>query len=636
MDPASGSVRMRPKGDLEQATKPQRRPSLQLQLPHHTQSASSSAPFAQLPTNLISENAYRPPGSSGLQLEQEEPLSSWPGGMTSRPLANLEEQTNGSAGVQLLPPGDAGPKQAGGQSHFLDRLSSIELLFLISSLMFLVLLALGLATSYYCLSSGAKRGRARRRRAAQLPSLASRRPGDSTGAASLGPALLLSGSGGGGGGQRTLSADEMLKRQQQQRHVYPASGHAHAPTAGWPAAQAAPLLYAGGKQVTPLRRAHTQTVGRAPLQSSSSPDEATSDLSSGHQVLLPASSTRPSHQALGGATHSLGRPTKTATLRPLVLGRRGTSSAAGQPAETVYAERLGQTSANTLGRRYQQQHHQRHLDALGRISGPSAAKPQEATYAASYGLNGRQGRQTGPARARQWTGGRRGDTGSHTLGPECDQSGAASGAGSQPRLVLQCIDDTFITKFTEVEEQEYTKSDSMNVPLSWADWAAASNAALRAEVASRPSASARLPSASSTSISSAGSTADEEDDEARSLQQANLRSLTELDVNFAKSLLRGSSGTAFGEQHGEQQEPTAASSTLQSRGQTGAPRSRPEEAGSDLVISPEYDWPGGSSPAPNSSAAKGAISAQDKDSRPLRLTIGRPPSAQSHESISYV
>lgn len=201
----------------------------------------------------------------------------------------------------------------------------------------------------------------------------------------------------------------------------------------------------------------------------------------------------------------------------------------------------------------------------------------------------------------------------------------SSFAAHKPRLILKSIDDTFITNVTEIHEQEYMKSDAMGKPMSWADWAAASNAAARRS---------RL---GQTRGQQREEETDEDDAEACGFHQANLRSLTELDVNFAKSLQRSRSDDRLGQMTtdgaSEVMDGGSKKRRLGEANDKEQTNGEQQESMVDLVISPEYDCP---ETTATSSSAPEPKEEMATDTAGLRLTSGRPPSTQSRESISYV
>lgn len=126
-----------PVGGLQRSNKRNRPPNYE---------PGATGNIESLSDNLIvapakSADLFRPRASSNAQFD---------------PLANGSLSGN----IQLEPTGTGNSRQPAGS--YLERLSSVELLFLISSLMFLVLLALGLAGSFYCFRrQAAQQSRAR-------------------------------------------------------------------------------------------------------------------------------------------------------------------------------------------------------------------------------------------------------------------------------------------------------------------------------------------------------------------------------------------------------------------------------------------------------------------------------------------
>lgn len=107
-------------------------------------------------------------------------------------------------------------------------------------------------------------------------------------------------------------------------------------------------------------------------------------------------------------------------------------------------------------------------------------------------------------------------------------------------IVLKSIEDAYITKFTEIYEQEYMKRDSTR-PLAFNEWRAMQprgNIVGRDNNESESSESVGVSGGGGGKLVSAHTTSDEDDEEQRyqSTGATNLRSLTELDVNFAKSM----------------------------------------------------------------------------------------------------
>lgn len=230
----------------------------------------------------------------------------------------------------------------------------------------------------------------------------------------------------------------------------------------------------------------------------------------------------------------------------------------------------------------------------------------------------------------------------------------------QPKLVLKSIEDAFITNYTEIREQEYMERDNRR-PFSLAEW----RAVLARSSATPKSAAPNVAAADTNNNNEERATSkhfsadvceqtqdDDDDDEdllpaqldrRKSSTQTNLRSLTELDVNFAKSLL---APVLAQQQQQLKTEPpdaalrhTASDSKLdertpnephadkQSKSDSGAPAIAQQHSDSthnkqpsspDLIISPDY------------------VDQTDSNTR-LRLHVGTPDNAVSpHDSVSYV
>ena len=480
------------------------------------------------------------------------------------------------------------PTATANSAGLLDGLSSVELLLLISSLMFLVLLALGLAAGYLCLSSS------RRRR------------------------------------ERT---------RQHQRQLYKSHRHQHRPfvvpksLGGAPPAGPASSLYnwpvsyeqqqqqltgaGGGQQAAQVQQ---QTV-RCAAPSLSPADDATSDMSA--RVLLPP---QQNPSSLGRRQHrqlieEMRRQQQQ--QRPQVLGRRETNT--------------HQHYQASLGRRRQQPQQQQQyfneafdeleLDSDNTESSPQGRRGQQLRAHSMQALAGGQPPQ--PLRVRQWSQAANGSLepgGPSLLARQARhdyQADASPPVPHKPRLLLQSIDDTFITKVTEVHEQEWMKRDEMDKPLGWPQWAAASARASRRRRRDRDG--EHEPS----SIESADNERRQTDDEGQR-HKSKLRSLTELDVNFAKSLRRTLPKASEAEAEVAKR-PAGATSGAQQQAALSS-----ESA--DLVISPEYDCPTESLQQQQQQQQEAGSKRLEAPPPPhgLRLNTGRSPSADSHESISYV
>lgn len=193
------------------------------------------------------------------------------------------------------------------------------------------------------------------------------------------------------------------------------------------------------------------------------------------------------------------------------------------------------------------------------------------------------------------------------------------------KLFLKSIEDSYITKFTEIEEKEYTKRDSLR-PLGLAEW--------REKIAEQKERRKRDQQAdevddddssykSSSSSSAAGeneaqppgpvlksssvviSPDGQQQEQEYVSASTNLRSLTELDVNFAKSLLRVAPPT-------KKEEPESARQTSDKKSATTNKQEQEEEEEEepDLIVSTEYDL--------------------------HRLELTEEPTGASRNSVSYV
>lgn len=174
-----------------------------------------------------------------------------------------------------------------------------------------------------------------------------------------------------------------------------------------------------------------------------------------------------------------------------------------------------------------------------------------------------------------------------------DQFELNNNSEAEPKLVLKSIEDSYITNYTEISEQEYMKRDSRK-PLSLAEWRS-----LRRQ--STTNASDQSTSSSEKDLRSVGLS--DQDEKVRN----NLRSLTEVDVNFARSMAGQSDKLADNK------------AELEAGKQTESP---------DLILSPDYDHgeQDESAKAPESKAKE----------QPQRLELIRGADSESHNSVSYV
>lgn len=451
---------------------------------------------------------------------------------------------------------------------FLDRLTSLELLFLVSSLMFLVLLALGLLGTYYCF---------RRRR----------RPSSSHQASAILSGRKRRGYLGPVGGRAARQALERAfqvpaadvgalrqhhQRQQQQQYGHPAGSyyHAHlshpAPSSSSPESDLSQqvLLPAGGQPIMRPTFGDTQkhyhssqhvqpVVGRrdGALYGYAQPNIG------GHLATLGRKSQQQQHQQHYLQPAELSRHLQR--HQPATLGRASAREPllklAPQlvrelPAEAAHrqvefsadplqharhhqaalsrARSLQQLQADSsqpngrhldgwqsLSRRHQHQQQQVRLvpvqarrssssarpRQMPKVPGPALARPKPLEFQRDHRLNTWADEQRTSASS----------SSSSSSDNEIELNNNDSNhlaANKQPRLYLKSIEDSFITNVTEIHEQEYEKRDS-RMALSWAQWRA------------------RQPVDQQTG-------GRHHDDDPYPSNQANLRSLTELDVNFAK------------------------------------------------------------------------------------------------------
>lgn len=110
----------------------------------------------------------------------------------------------------------------------------------------------------------------------------------------------------------------------------------------------------------------------------------------------------------------------------------------------------------------------------------------------------------------------------------------------KPKILLKSIEDSYVTNYTEIHEQEYIKQEAKR-NMTMAEWRA-----LQPERKQRRRRRANGDDSKGSRQTSDDNTDDTDDDQGAGLHegeqpyqstQTNLRSLTELDVNFAKSLL---------------------------------------------------------------------------------------------------
>ena len=609
--------------------------------------------------------------------------------------ADLMNQRNS---LDLSNPERTQQQQQQQQQTFLERLSSVELLFLISCLMFLVLLVFGLVASYYCFRRQANRN-ANQRASAILKR--KRRFVGPTGAlgqqAAISPAGL----------QQRLYRHHQQQQQQQHFQRPPSSPESDLSGRGLLAGRPYMLNRAfvtdSGAYLKPVYAGPQPANGRAGQQrfwsAEQKPIVGRREASTGGQQLdgqlgyaagrqqrhlLPAARHRQAMAAAAAANGQSGwssmRPARSNadfspasqqeerlfaghSHEPLLLF--GPDYPASSSARPQLAAQTKEAAKCALVSKARQVHAARTSPSLWRaksLSSVQAGEPrtwQRDNTRAGGTLsrhelflqgNGKQRLclRGGEPAARQLGRFRQESDERPELSSESETAERASGAGSsninaigagQPpresKILLKSIEDSYITNFTEIHEQEYMKRDSRR-PLNLAEWR-------RAIQLGGPRAASRGGGSSeSESGSGGGSGGDsdgfaserEQEDEAERYQsaQTNLRSLTELDVNFAKSLLMparpsrslaGSSSSGSGSDSGDgntnrsagrqadapkaDEGDSAASRGAELRAPTEAVQAtateRPQSP--DLILSPDYDYSrlelgGSSSPANNS------------------------------------
>lgn len=150
------------------------------------------------------------------------------------------------------------------------------------------------------------------------------------------------------------------------------------------------------------------------------------------------------------------------------------------------------------------------------------------------------------------------------------------------RLVLKRIDDSYVTNITEIVEKEYLERDSTR-PLGWAEWRRAAHEAAATGNSRNRSRAKRQNEDRATSSDSDDS---DGDNNYRSSMLASaagggMRSLTEVDVDFTRSLMRNAPV-------GGGQRIVAAE-----RGTNPKAADDKDQDDDDLMISPEYDCDNG-------------------------------------------
>lgn len=642
--------------------------------------------------------------------QQNSPDRTWPATTANgaRQNADLIDQRSSLSPTDAFfngQPTRASTGGGGGMAGYFERLSSIELLFLISSLMFLILLALGLAGGYFCF----RRQAANERRASAIlrrkrrfmgagggggaagfiapppPSSAgllqaaqaaaslrqshpqyqphqplyfqhqrhhvAAPPSTSSPESDLSARGLLASTGGASG---------HLRRPHEQQHAaYMFSNRAFVPDAGH-RSMGHKRAYGGGTSspAPPPVLGRRADVGRHAHQSYRSVAQARPV--EGRHALMPA---RKHHQlystsdnlAAHIAKHGAGgrqqglhwaqqvrvdgtyaaQPTDTNAEGPLAgLSRaKSLSCVAGQQVPDLVSQFEGSSSkggrrrwqplpiGGTLARyqrakeshRAQHPHHHdgRHsrLDSLLAAAADQSRVHRSPSPAGNAWLQMSSDSEIEPNNNNN-SDSRIGDK----QAPASKQ--ALKGEG---KLFLKSIEDSYITKFTEVEQQEYMKRDSLR-PLGLTEWrekiaeqqqrryrraeqpaadesASAGHHQEQQAQISRPlvsEASSYRSSASETSempsiVQATPAAGEAPPMTGNSLDEAeyrstntNLRSLTELDVNFAKSLLRTNRPASFSTKT-QDSEVNQTSQKLE----PGSGQKAMEDC--DLVVSPEYD-----------------------------------------------
>ena len=514
---------------------------------------------------------------------------------------NLLFRQRTSGADQLLDPS----LQTGGRQRLAsnaERFASIELLFLISTLMFLVLLALGLAGSYLCLrrhrqALGAKdrAGAILRRKRRHLSSSPVQVQPLAAPAASHPPHRygahhhrhLLPATGAAGG-----HTNRALYANQKQLFV-PFAGAPSSPESELsdqvllPAAPGGALaggVPTGGSSYTLARR--DPTHGYAPPSVVLGRRD---ELYAGQQV---AGRPRPHHQPDEPAPEqhrhrTLGRASTREPLLKLATGSR--QQVAGEPHRAQSMQQLDQDQRRAhLGAVWDNEPGAGRAATLARQRLP--VRPRQAARPAAPVGRPRQLAREHHFDIRQLhrpasrSGGSASDSeaetnNNHNHWREADSKPEAAqlAKGGRPRLVLKSIEDSFVTNFTEIYEQEYLKRD-VTRPLSWLEW--------RSSQPARPaSPSSQSPPSSSSSRAGPG----EEEPAGGGPTSGGLRSLTELNVNFAKPPEEPgdepSERPAVGQSLASEAEPPT---TRAGSGGQVEPAARRGSDGEDLVVSPEY------------------------------------------------
>lgn len=507
-------------------------------------------------------------------------------------LSRLREPNNIASrnNAIVLAPSSNAPEMS---SSFLDRLSSIELLFLISSLMFIVLMALGLTASYYCFR--------RRRRL-----------------------------------QRQQTASSML-RAVHRKHAYAGPNlpaHHHRVIRQVQPTQQSQYFGGGANEIrAPMtgsssgRHAH-YTAATQPLSSASSPD---SDLS-GRGHLLHGQYARRNQALDFGAGLRLSKPKPEATTYATPVGGRrneATTNTIERPSVIGRAnQQLRRHLAPTIsGKRPRQQPNisQWRLLPPTTIAAKNGAQSAQrcqvyqvpsASFARTRSFvdvnesckafdnpdqrglfegepNYRSLSRQHEHKLRQQraqiqkqqpylvksTAGQEAssdDEDDNNNRPSATGGGDTQSNRKAPRLVLKSIDDAYITNITEIVEQEYMERDSTR-PLGWSEWRrAASEAARKRHKCKGEEETSRSMTDTSSDELDLGPSNDNNRTDTLASAAGAMRSLTEVDVDFTRStLLRNASGSTSG------------------RAPVARNESDDDDDELDLMISPEYDCGGG-------------------------------------------
>lgn len=416
-------------------------------------------------------------------------------------------------------------QRQGQSAGFFERLSSVELLFMISSLMFLVLLAVGLAASYLCFRRQSRR-RGVDRRASAILRRKRHYPAQSVGPMQaappssyldrmlpsslrpdtryMSPAYLVAGAAPASSSPESeLSHSGLLAAPTSQAYFY--SNRAFAPD------------LAGVKQATYLAPIGiTSSTGRRDSNQYTSYGQPTISRACRH--LAPERAPLPVP------------PAPPVKQRHLVASRGHQYTPAGY---AVASSKYKVPEVNYTD--YQSRallENGRPLWRAKSMSKASSMKHRESSgqHEASAATLSRQ-RPRSYVPERLWS----------TEANNNNYQDEEPPNKRPPKLYLKSIEDSYITKLTEIHEQEFMKRDNTR-PLSMAEWRKISVNSRKPTDLGSQSVSVSASSAESSS-GSLGNVVVSDDISGQqrmfnSTGRSNLRSLTELDVNFARSLLR--------------------------------------------------------------------------------------------------